>query len=63
MGLDRRKSTDWTKRTDGIKQEQEDRLDYTGSSGHIGLYRIKWTDTGRNQQDQEDRQDLQARKD
>jgi hypothetical protein len=30
----------WTKRTDGITQDQEDRWDYTGPRGQMGLH---WT--------------------
>jgi hypothetical protein len=32
-----------TKRTEGIAQDHEDRLDYTGPRGEIGLQRIMWT--------------------
>jgi hypothetical protein len=32
-----------TKRTEGITQNHEDRLDYTGQRGEIGLQRIMWT--------------------
>jgi hypothetical protein len=31
-----------TKRTEGIPQDHEDRLDYTGPRGEIGLQRIMW---------------------
>jgi hypothetical protein len=32
-----------TKQTEGITQDHEDRLDYTGPRGEIGLQRVMWT--------------------